>query len=161
MKVRLERYGLVNCLALHSWTDETLLPDVTVACLDLDAAVEADLLLELRYNTPLQVVKRFRRSALVAPGSRSITDVDEQRTGVRRSPRRVLYDRRERCPAGGTGAGYGLRWNYTPPCVTLDWRPPCKIRGKAPFTTVVHWYADGWIIDDPRPDNKRTASYHS
>jgi hypothetical protein len=60
LKVRLERYGLVNCLALHSWTDETLLPDVTVACLDLDAAVEADLLLELRYNTPLQVVKRFR-----------------------------------------------------------------------------------------------------
>jgi hypothetical protein len=54
LKSRLERYGLVDCLALHSWSDGTLPQEITDSCLDLGAVTEADLLLELRYNTPLQ-----------------------------------------------------------------------------------------------------------
>ena len=39
LKLRLKRYGLVNCLALHSSTDEALPIDLTsIGCLDLDAA---------------------------------------------------------------------------------------------------------------------------
>ncbi len=69
LKFCLERYGLVNCLALYSSTDETLPLDVSsIGCLDLDAATGADLLLELRYDTPLHIVKRFRRSACWTAG---------------------------------------------------------------------------------------------
>jgi hypothetical protein len=51
----------------------------------------------------------------------------------------------------------GLTWNYTPPCVALDWWPAFTSTDQARFTSVLHWYAGGWILDDPRPDNKRTA----
>jgi hypothetical protein len=158
LKIRLETYGLVNCLALHSSTNEPLPKELTTACLSLDeAARAADLLLELRYNTPLRVVKRFRRSALVDldPG---LLQTWMNKGQVCVAPHDVYFTIGE--TVGKPGAqvpDVGLRWNYTPPCVALDWWPPCKIRGKAPFTTVVHWYAGGWIFDDPRPDNKRTA----
>ena len=157
LKIRLETYGLVNCLALHSWTNEPLPPELTMASLSLDDAAGADLLLELRYNTPLQVVKRFRRSALVDldPG---LLQTWMSKGQVYVAPHDVYFTIGE--TVGQPGAqvpDIGLRWNYTPPCVALDWWPPCKISGKAPFTTVVHWYAGGWIIDDPRPDNKQTA----
>ena len=59
LKIRLETYGLVNCLALHSCSNEPLPTELTTACLSMDEAEGADLLLELRYNTPLRVVRRF------------------------------------------------------------------------------------------------------
>src|SRR5262245_13884903 len=66
LKLRLERYGLVNSLALYSSTDGPLPADLTaMGCLDLDAAAEADLLLEFPYDTPPHIVNRFRRSALL------------------------------------------------------------------------------------------------
>jgi hypothetical protein len=128
-----------------------------MANLALDEAAEADLLLELRYNTAAQVVKRFRRSALVDldPG---LLQTWMSKGQVCVAPHNVYFTIGE--TVGQPGAqvpNTGLRWNYTPPCIALDWWPPCKIRGKAPFSTVVHWYAGGWIIDDPRLDNKRTA----
>src|SRR5439155_15192163 len=56
LKFRLERYGLVNCLALYSSTDEPLPIDLTtIRCLDLETATGADLLLEFRYDTPSAV----------------------------------------------------------------------------------------------------------
>jgi len=52
LKLRLERYGFVNSLALYSATDGPLPADLTaMACLDLDAAAGADLLLEFPYDT--------------------------------------------------------------------------------------------------------------
>ncbi|PYO54344.1 MAG: hypothetical protein DMD83_22440, partial [Candidatus Rokuibacteriota bacterium] len=65
LKRRLERYGLAEDVALCSWTDEPLSPDARAGCLDLDAAWEADLLLNFQYDMLPDVVKRFRRSALV------------------------------------------------------------------------------------------------
>jgi hypothetical protein len=156
-EIRLEIYGLVNCLALHSWTNNPLLSELTMASLCLDEAAGADLLLELRYNTPLQVVKRFRRSALVDldPG---LLQTWMSKGQVCVAPHDVYFTIGETVgQPGGQVPDTGLRWNYTPPCVALDWWPPCKITGNAPFTTVVHWYAGGWIMGDPRPDNKRSA----
>ena len=65
LKRRLERYGLAERLALCSWDGEALSDEVTNGCLDLEAAAEADLLLNLRYDLPGEVVERFRRSALL------------------------------------------------------------------------------------------------
>jgi hypothetical protein len=157
LKNRLERYGFVNCLALHSWTDETLPSEIIDSCLDLDAVTEADLLLELRYYTPSHVVKRFRRSALVDldPG---LLQTWMSKKQVYVAPHDVYFTIGENVGQPGTLAlDAGLRWNYTPPCVALDSWPPCEIRDKGRFTTLVHWYASGGILDDPRPDDKRTA----
>jgi hypothetical protein len=156
LKSRLETYGLVNCLALHSCTNEPLPPELTMASLSLDEVAGADLLLEFRSNTPMQVVKRFRRSALMDldPGLLQ-TWISKGQVWV--APHDVYFTIGETVGQPGTLApDVGLTWNYTAPCVALDWWPPCEIRDGR-FTSVAHWYANGWLLDDPMLDDKRTA----
>ncbi len=158
LKFCLERYGLVNCLALYSSTDETLPLDVSsIGCLDLDAATGADLLLELRYDTPLHIVKRFRRSALVDldPG---LLQSWISKGQIRLAPHDTYFTIGE--TAGQPGArvpGMGLSWIYTPPCVAIDWWPPRAATANAAFTTVAHWYAGGWLQDEAYLDDKRSG----
>jgi hypothetical protein len=157
LKIRLEIYGLVNCLALHSWTNEPLPPELTMANLSLDEAAGADLLLDFR-STPLQVVKRFRRSAMMDldPGLLQ-TWVNRKHEHVYIAPHDVYFTIGETIGRPGSLApDVGLTWNYTPPCVALDWWPPCEIRDGR-FTSVAHWYANGGLLDDPRVDDKRNA----
>jgi hypothetical protein len=160
LKLRLERYGLVNCLALHSSTDEAFPLDATaLGCLDLDAATGADLLLEFRYDTPLHVVKRFRRSALldIDPG---LSQAWMSKGRISLTPHDVYFTTGETVGQPGTRVpDVGLRWIYTRPCVALDWWPPREAMTEAPFTTVAHWYAGGWLEDDAHAhlDDKRSG----
>jgi hypothetical protein len=157
LKIRLETYGLVNCLALHSWTNEPLPPELTMASLSLDeAAGAADLLLEFRSNTPLQVVERFRRSVFfdLDPGLLQ-TWINEKQVYI--APHDVYFTIGETVgQPGALAPDAGLSWNYTPPCVALDWWPPREIRDGR-FTSVAHWYANGGLLANPRLDDKRTA----
>lgn len=156
LKSRLETYGLVNCLALHSCTNEPLPPEETMASLSLEEATEADLLLELRSNTPAQVVKRFEKSAFVDldPGLLQ-TWVNNNLVYI--APHDVYFTIGETVGHPETLApDVGLTWNYTPPPVAIDSWAPCEIRDGR-FTSVAHWYANGGLLDDPRLDDKRTA----
>jgi hypothetical protein len=148
LKLRLQHYGLPNCLALHSWTHEAPLDPTLLGCLNLDAAAEADLLLEFRYDTPVEVVKRFRRSAVVDldPG---LLQLWMSRGQVCLAPHDVYFTIGE--TVGESGSEFpnmGLRWLYSPPCVALDWWPPRKARANAAFTTIVHWYAGAWLGEE-------------
>jgi hypothetical protein len=160
LKLRLERYGLVNCLALHSPTDGSLPLDVTaLGCLDLDGAAGADLLLEFRYDTPLDVVKRFRRSALldIDPG---LSQAWISKGRISLTPHDVYFTTGETVGQSGTRVpDVGLSWLYTRPCVALDWWPLHEAGAKATFTTVAHWYAGGWLEDDAHAhlDDKRSG----
>src|SRR5207249_1696374 len=53
----------------------------------------------------------------------------------------------------------GVAWQYTPPCVALDWWPVCPAGADAPLTTVTHWHADEWVGDnrDGYKNDKRTG----
>jgi hypothetical protein len=118
------------------------------AALDLDAATEADLLLNFRYGTPPEVVGRFRRSILV--------DIDPGLLQVWMSASQISVARHDLYFSTGETVGRleakfpdaGLPWQYTPPCVALDWWPSHQAAGDAPFTTVSHWYMDEWIKDE-------------
>jgi hypothetical protein len=159
LKGRLEPYGLAERLALHSWSGEALPGEVTKGCLDLEAATEADLLLNLRYNLPGEVVGRFRRSALldIDPGLLQVW-ISQRLVSV---PQHDLYFTIGET-VGQPGAQFpdmGLKWHYTPPPVYLPEWPPVRADSMAPYTTVSHWWAEEWveIQGELRDNNKRTA----
>jgi hypothetical protein len=141
LKTRLERYGLAEGVALCSCTPEPLPPGAAAGCLDLEsAAAAADLLLNVSYNGDAAVLGRFRRTALI--------DIDPGLLQVWISERQIELPRYDVYFSIGETVGQpgsrfpdaGLRWNYTPPCVALDWWPVRQAPDDAPFTTVSHWH---------------------
>lgn len=157
LKSRLDRYGLAEYVALCSFIGERVSPDASAGCLDLEAAATADLLLSFQYDMPSRVVKRFRRAALldIDPG---LLQVLVSRGSLSPAPYDSYFTIGE--TVGRPDARFpdlGLRWNYTPPCVALDWWPPCPSSRDAPFTTVVHWYASSWTGGETGPDDKRSG----
>jgi len=149
LKQRLDRYGLAGALALCSQSPEPLPPDVTGGSLDLGAAAEADLLLDLRYDLGEHVVGCFPRSAQldIDPG---LLQVCLAQGTIRLARHDVYFTTGE--TVGQPGARFldaGLRWDYTPPCVALDWWPPRPPGQAAAFTTVSHWYMDEWVVEQP------------
>lgn len=158
LRQRLERYGLAERIALCSWRRASLAGVAELGCLDLAAAAEADLLLNLGYALPVATVKRFKRSALV--------DIDPGRlqvwmhTGsIKVAPHHLYFTIGE--TVGQPGACFpdaGVTWHYTPPCVALDWWPPHSAAPGAAFSTVSQWYtADEWMEDEAGfyPNDKR------
>ena len=145
LKGQLEHYSLAEHMTVCSFTGEPLLRDGAEGYLDLEAAAdEADLLLNLKYFAAPELVGRFRRSALVDidPGLLQIW----MSKGVINLPHHSVYFTTGET-AGQPGSrvpDVGLQWHYTPPCVALDWWPPRRAAGHAPFTTVSHWYMDEW-----------------
>ena len=145
LKNHLGQYGLAECIALCPWTNETLPAEAMAECLDLDAVVEADLLLNLQYSLPPETVKRFRRSALV--------DIDPGLLQIWMSQGLVSVARHDVYFTIGETVGQpgtqlpdtGHQWHYTPPCIALDWWLQCPATEGASFTTVSHWYADEWM----------------
>jgi hypothetical protein len=153
LKSRLAPYGLAESVALFSLTDEPLPLDVAEHALDLDAATEADLLLNLWHALPAFVVRRFRTSAFVDtdPG---LLQIWMTRGDVRLTRHDIYFTIGE--TIGTPGALFpdcGLRWYYTPPPVFLPEWPPAPVDSTAPYTTVTHWWGSqfefrGRIIDE-------------
>jgi hypothetical protein len=145
LKNRLKRYGLGECLALHSSSGEVLPREVAEGCLDLEAATEADLLLNQQYNLPDEVIRRFRRSALldIDPGLLQVW----MSTGLVSVAQHDMYFTIGET-VGQAGARFpdaGLKWHYTPPPVFLPEWPPVRADSTAPYTTVSQWWGDEWM----------------
>ncbi len=159
LKTHLEPYGFAESVALCSRSNEPLPHDFTEECLDLNAAAEADLLLNLYYGLPSKVVERFRRSALV--------DIDPGLLQLWVSSGEMFLPRHDLYFTIGETVGQsesrfpdcGLQWLYTPPCVALDWWPTCQASESAPFTTVSHWNAGQGMKDgdEAYSNDKRTG----
>jgi len=160
LKRGLERYGLAECVTLCTFTGEEPLPqDAIGECFSLEAAAEADLLLNLKYFAAPELVGRFRRSALVDidPGLLQIW----MGKGVINLARHDVYFTTGETVGqpGSRIPDVGLRWQYTPPCVALDWWPNVRGADEGPFTTVSHWYMDEWEEDAGQlySNDKRTG----
>jgi hypothetical protein len=147
LKSRLKSYGLAESVALCSWTGESLPQSAVEGCLELEAATEADLLLNLQYSAHPAVIRRFRRSALV--------DIDPGLLQIWMSKGWINIARHDMYFTIGETVGQpgsrfpdgGLKWQHTPPCVALDRWSPRRAAGDASFTTVSHWYEDEWVED--------------
>jgi hypothetical protein len=147
LKSYLETYGLAEYVALCSFTGEPLPRDRLEGCLGLEAAAEADLLLNLDYYIVPKLVGRFRRSALVDidPGLLQIWI----KKGSINLPHHDLYFTIGETVGlpGSRIPDVGLQWHYTPPCVALNWWPFHRTRDGGSFTTVSHWFQDEWVED--------------
>jgi hypothetical protein len=130
LRTRLEPYGLAQSIAL--WGRDGRVEGGTPE--------DADLLLSLRYTTSGEVVRRFRRTALV--------DIDPGLLQL--WLRDGLIDVPQHDAFFTTGLGVGeldpsREWLPTCRCVALDWWPPEPAAPGAAYSTVTHWYADEWI----------------
>jgi len=140
LKRRLEPYGFADAIALFSLNHKPLPRELVEGCLDLDAAAEADLLLNLWHSLPAPVVRRFRRSAFVDtdPGLVQIWMTTGE---LRVASHDVYFTVGE---AVGTAVARfpdcGVRWRYTPPPVFLPEWPPARAESGAAYSTVAHWW---------------------
>jgi hypothetical protein len=155
LKQRLQKYGLAESLALVSREEKSLPPGSDHGCLELDAAAEADLLVNMGYRLPSEVVRRFRRSLLV--------DVDPGLTQIWISEGQISIAEHDLYFTTGETVGQpgslipetGIEWIYTPPSVALDLWPVClSAKPDAPFTTVSQWYGCEWV-------KQATTSYYN
>lgn len=158
LQTRLERYGLASCLALCMDNGGSARPWGAMQALDLDAAGEADLLLSISYTLGSEVVGRFRQSALIDidPGQTQIWlgyGHQVARYGVYFSIGETVGRPEARFPSAG------LAWQYTPPCVAIDWWMPHGTPADAAFTTVSHWHSQDWIEEEGQwfRNDKRTG----
>jgi hypothetical protein len=147
LKSRLQPYGLADAVALCHWNGQRLPQELREEHLDLDAAAQSDLLVNLRYATPASIVKRFRRSVLVDidPG---LLQTWMASGSLPVAPHDVYFTIGE--AVGQPGSRFpdgGVEWHHTFPCVALDWWQYCEADASAEraFTTISHWYAGGWI----------------
>lgn len=161
LKNRLKQHGLADCsIALCSGTGEPLPWDASGWYLTLeDAAREADLFLNVRYQTHPGVVGRFRRSALVDtdPGLMQIWMSSGQ---LDMAWHDVYFTMSETV---GTPVARvpdcGVRWHYTPLPVFLPAWPPTQAEPKAPFTTVSNWWGDWMEFQGETLSNEKRTSF--
>lgn len=148
LKSHLAPFDLASAIALCSWNGAPLPREIASGCHDLDAALEADLALNMLYTVPADLIRRFRRSLLldIDPGLLQLFMAQHMLT----LPQHDLYftiGERAGQPQSGR-ADAGPQWHYTPPCVALDWWPVQRADDHAPFTTVSHWFMGGWVPDE-------------
>jgi hypothetical protein len=159
LRERLAGWNLAESLALT--TSDGVSPPRNVAgpFLDLEAAVEADLLLNLWHSLPGPVVRRFRRSALVDtdPGLLQIW----MTTGtIRVAPHDTYFTIGE--TVGTPAARFpdcGVRWFYTPPPVFLSEWSPSSPDGAAPYTTVAHWWGGTFEVNGVTFCNEKRVAF--
>lgn len=159
LKQRLAPYGLSERIALCSEKEAPLPPVLARAVLDEHVVREADVLLNLAYCNFGRIIARCRRSALI--------DIDPGLTQIWLSNRQFSLPPHDRYftigeTVGTPGASFsdcGLHWQYTPPCVALDFWPVCEAPDGAAYTTVSNWDGREWVLDgrESYDNNKRTG----
>src|SRR5437870_887743 len=159
LKERLKPFGLADSVALCSLTDDPLAPDVVADTMDLDAASEADLLLNTWHSLPASVVNRFRRAAFVDtdPG---LLQIWMARGDVRVASHHIHFTIGE--TVGTPTARFpdcGLRWHYTPPPVFLPEWPPIPADSTAPYTTVTHWWGSTFEFQGRTINEEKYVSF--
>jgi hypothetical protein len=150
LRAKLGRYGLADNLLVFNGQNLSA----------LDAADDPDLLLDMAYHASAQVLRRFRRTALldIDPGLLQVWLSEGQ---AELAPHDIYFTIGE--TVGRPDAkfpGGGVDWIYVPPCVALDtWTAYSPNRNGA-FTTVTHWSTSAeWVIHGAESyhNDKRTG----
>jgi hypothetical protein len=155
----LEPHGLAGSVALTRGDAATQQGAPLPGTLPLEAALDADLLINLAYM-PDEVVRRFRRSAFV--------DLDPGMTQLWISRGELDIGRHDAYFSIGdtveTGTGRvpecGISWTYTPTPVALQAWEPAPAPASAAYTTISHWWDPGVVeIDGVWVESSKQAGF--
>lgn len=145
LRDRLAKFGFDRSLVLFRAGESG--EDPVAGYPGLDAAADADLLLNFQYGFSPFAIERFKRSALVDidPG---MTQIWISRGEVKLTPHDYYFTIGETVGQPGSRVpDLGVRWHYTPPVVSLDeWRVSISSID-APFTAVSQWNTHEWMAD--------------
>lgn len=151
----LRPFGLADAIAIDCFGEKDRSRALAAAgCPTLDAMDSFELLLDLRYDLPARLVRRYRRSALIDldPGQLQLAIAQGKYAPP---PHDVFFSIGE--STGPARSENDRLWLHTPPCVALDAWPPVRGNPDQPWTTVAHWWG-GWMKDgdgEAYPDAKR------
>jgi hypothetical protein len=160
LKNRLKPFGFADSIALHGTNDEqvSINKDLRIVRIE-DVTDGADLLLDMYYSDCGELIRRFRRSALIDidPG---LTQIWISTGALEVAPHDLYFTIGEH--VGRPGASLpacGLSWIYTPPCIALEWWPSVQHVVTAPYTTVSQWYGEWQADGDQFYDNSKRAGF--
>jgi hypothetical protein len=151
----IEAHGLGEAFALAPSLPDLWLAELSFVPFGIDDASDGDVLLSFDKQLPGDVVRRFRRSALI--------DYDP---GITQGWIRYgsydfsAYDVHFTTGKGVPAFDAGFHWRHVPPCVALDYWPVAPPGPDASFTTVSHWRQGGkWYFNGVElvPNDKRTG----
>lgn len=159
---RMRAFGLQDRFILYSTVPESDQLVLYRAAAEWAESImrRADLLLNFHYAIPLQVLRRFRRTALV--------DIDPgllqfwiSRRQLVVPPHDLYFSIGETVGAAQAKSPDGGRdWLHTRPVVNLDAWPMRFDPGAPAFTTVSTWATSDWIIDqDTAYENSKRISF--
>jgi hypothetical protein len=163
LREHLAPHGLASARALCSFEDGaeglSFSDAGELSALSLDAATDADLLLNISYSTSESVVRRFRRTALV--------DIDPgllqhwmSRGEVSVPPHDMWFTRGETVAARSpTIPDTGHDWQYTPPAVALSAWTRCPAPDDGRYTTVAGWWDDHLFWAGRWQNNSKRVSF--
>jgi len=159
LRERLARWDLANALAFTTPAGAAPPGDVATGALDFETAAQADLLLNLWHSLPAEVVRRFRRSALIDtdPG---LLQTWMTNGSVKVAPHDVYFTIGE--TVGTPRALFpdcGLQWIYTPVPVFLPEWPAMPPEGAAAYTTVAHWWGGKFEHDGTTFWNEKRVAF--
>jgi len=159
LRERLARWDLANALAFTTPAGAAPPGDVATGALDFETAAQADLLLNLWHSLPAEVVRRFRRSALIDtdPG---LLQTWMTNGSVKVAPHDVYFTIGE--TVGTPRALFpdcGVQWIYTPVPVFLPEWPAMPPEGAAAYTTVAHWWGGKFEHDGTTFWNEKRVAF--
>jgi len=152
LRANLQPFGLDDSVVLCPWSDEPLNSSIAELTPALESAYEADAFIDLVYDLPEQVVRRFRRSALVNIDPGLLEDWMASES-IHVADHTVYFT------IGGRIFDDEHRWLRTKPCVAIDEWPVSNATEDAAFTTVTGWYGNEWIQANGTPirNDKRSG----
>ena len=145
LKSRLRRAGLDENVAVWSRGDHGRAVSLGDDVLDITDAAECELLISLNYETPADVLSRFRRTCLIDmdPGLLQVCVAQGQLALPRYDVYFTVGESVDRSPALPET---GLTWQHVPPAVAVQQWPVTTTPPDASFSTVSHWYVDEWVV---------------
>jgi hypothetical protein len=159
LRERLHQFGLTDEIVLAPSRGGLLPRELPAGCLPVAEAYGVELFLNQLYEMQSDLVRCFRRSALldIDPG---LLQIWMRNDLVRVAPHDFYFTIGETVgQAGSAVPDVGLSWLYTPPCVALDAWPAVPSNADSALTTITHWHSAEWVVDGQEAylNDKRSA----